>query len=243
MKDKALLDDSRQANDAVIAALADYKKWLQKDLLKGSTGEFAIGVDTYRKKLAADEMIDVPLDELLVSPTRSQKNQEAFAETAQAHRSEAHAAGGAGVGRSRSSAGGEAALATTQQELDAIGRFMTDHHIVTIPKAAPARVQETPPFLRATTSASMDMPGPFEKVATEAYYNMTLPDPKWSAAETRGVHAAVVLRGDRQRLGARGLAGPLPAVPLREAISVRRPQGVRRRDATPKAGRTTASRW
>jgi uncharacterized protein (DUF885 family) len=29
----------------------------------------------------------------------------------------------------------------------------------------------------------MDTPGPFEKVATEAYYNMTLPDPAWPAAE------------------------------------------------------------
>ena len=60
---------------------------------------------------------------------------------------------------------------------------MTEKRIVTIPKAAPARVEETPPFLRATTSASMDIPGPFETVATEAYYNMTLPDPKASAAE------------------------------------------------------------
>ena len=57
--------------------------------------------------------------------------------------------------------------------------------LITMPKAAPARVQETPPFLRATTSASMDIPGPFETVATEAYYNMTLPDPKASAEETR----------------------------------------------------------
>jgi uncharacterized protein (DUF885 family) len=30
----------------------------------------------------------------------------------------------------------------------------------------------------------MDIPGPFEKVATEAYYSMTLPDPKWPAKET-----------------------------------------------------------
>jgi uncharacterized protein (DUF885 family) len=29
----------------------------------------------------------------------------------------------------------------------------------------------------------MDIPGPFEKVATEAYYNMTLPDPKATPAE------------------------------------------------------------
>jgi uncharacterized protein (DUF885 family) len=75
-------------------------------------------------------------------------------------------------------------LSTTQAELDALARFMTDHHIVTVPNAAPARVQETPPFLRATTSASMDIPGPFETAATEAYYSMTLPDPRGSAAET-----------------------------------------------------------
>ena len=62
---------------------------------------------------------------------------------------------------------------------------MSDHKLITIPKAAPATVQETPPFLRATTSASMDIPGPFETVATEAYYNMTLPDPKASAKATR----------------------------------------------------------
>src|SRR5690606_21628987 len=33
------------------------------------------------------------------------------------------------------------------------------------------------------TSASIEIPGPFERVATEAYYNVTLPDPAWSAAE------------------------------------------------------------
>jgi len=60
---------------------------------------------------------------------------------------------------------------------------MTEKHIVTIPDSAPARVKETPPFMRATTSASMDTPGPFEKTSMHGYYNMTLPDPAWSAAE------------------------------------------------------------
>jgi hypothetical protein len=77
----------------------------------------------------------------------------------------------------------EKLLSTSQAELDALGRFMTDKRIITIPKAAPARVEETPPFLRATTTASMDIPGPFESVATEAYYNMTLPDAKATRAE------------------------------------------------------------
>jgi uncharacterized protein (DUF885 family) len=185
VKDKALLDEFKMVNDAVIAALADYKKWLQQDLLKQSIGEFAIGEDTYRKKLAADEMIDVPLDDLLGLAERDlKKNQAAFAETAQRidpKRTPQQVLASVQADHPPAAK----LLSVTQQELDAIGRFMTDRHIVTVPKAAPARVQETPPFLRATTSASMDIPGPFEKVATEAYYNMTLPDPKWSAVETK----------------------------------------------------------
>jgi len=181
--DKALLDEFKKANEAVIAALSDYKKWLQTDLLKNSTGDFAFGEDTYRKKLAADEMIDVPLDDLLAIADRDlKKNQAAFAETAK--RIDATKAGQQVLASIEADHPPAATLlSVTQQELDSIGRFMTDHHIVTIPQAAPARVQETPPFLRATTSASMDIPGPFEKVATEAYYNMTLPDSKWPARE------------------------------------------------------------
>jgi uncharacterized protein (DUF885 family) len=183
--DKALLDEFTKTNAAVIAALGDYKKWLQTDLLKQSTGDFAFGEETYRKKLAADEMIDIPLDDLLAIADRDlRKNQASFIDTAKlidAKKTPRQ------VLASIQSDHPPAArlLSTTQQELDAIGRFMTDRHIVTIPQAAPARVQETPPFLRATTSASMDIPGPFEKVATEAYYNMTLPDPKWPARETQ----------------------------------------------------------
>jgi len=74
-------------------------------------------------------------------------------------------------------------LKATQDTLDSLRQFITDHHIVTIPPSPPVMVRETPPFMRATTTASMDTPGPFERVATEAYYRMTLPDPRWSAAK------------------------------------------------------------
>jgi uncharacterized protein (DUF885 family) len=179
--DKALLAEFKQANDAVIAAMADYKTWLQDDLLKRSNGNFALGEETFRRKLAADEMIELPLDELLqIAESDLRKNQAAFAETARTidpKRTPAEVLKTLEADHPPA----EKLLSTTQAELDALGRFMTERRIVTIPKAAPARVEETPPFLRATTTASMDIPGPFETVATEAYYNMTLPDPKLSA--------------------------------------------------------------
>lgn len=41
-------------------------------------------------------------------------------------------------------------------------------------------LEETPPFMRATTQASMDSPGPFEKHSTTAYFNVTLPEKGWT---------------------------------------------------------------
>lgn len=183
--DPSLVADFTQANGTVISALDEYKTWLKEDLLKRSTGQFAIGADTYRKKLAADEMIDLPLDALLSIAERDlRKNQAAFTEAARAiDASRAPLEVLAKVQADHPAA--EKLLSTTQAELDSLAHFMTEHHIVTIPDAAPAKVQETPPFLRATTTASMDIPGPYEQVATEAYYSMTLPDPKSTAADTR----------------------------------------------------------
>lgn len=184
VKDAALLAEFKQANDAVVAALKDYGSWLRTDLLKRSNGDFAIGADTYLKKLAADEMVEVPLDQLLaIAEADLKKNQAAFVEVARqidpkktpvevlAQVSKDHPAPAR-------------LIDVTQSELEAIARFMNEHHIVTIPPAAPAKVQETPPFLRAVTTASMDIPGPYEKVATEAYYSMTLPDPRLTPAQT-----------------------------------------------------------
>ena len=67
--------------------------------------------------------------------------------------------------------------------MDSLRKFIVDQHIVTIPPSDPAMVKETPPFQRSTTSASMDTPGPFEPAKLGGFYNMTLPDPRWNAAE------------------------------------------------------------
>jgi uncharacterized protein (DUF885 family) len=54
-----------------------------------------------------------------------------------------------------------------------------DRRIITIPSPVRARVAETPQFMRATSFASMDTPGPFETKATEAYYYVTPVEADW----------------------------------------------------------------
>ena len=183
VRDTALLAQFKTSNQAVVEALGEYKKWLQSDLLPRAKGDFAIGAGTYLKKLAADEMLQVPLDQLLViAQADLKRNQDAFlAITRQIDPNKSATEVLAALQADHPPA--DKLLATTQGTLDALRQFISDKNIVTIPVSAPARVEETPPFMRATTSASMDTPGPFETQAPEAFYNMTLPDPRWPAAE------------------------------------------------------------
>jgi uncharacterized protein (DUF885 family) len=182
VSDRALLAEFTKANGEVMAALADYRTFLRRDLLSRSTGTFAIGADTYAKALAANEMIELPLDRLLsMAEADRRKNEEAFQATAKLiDPAKSPDAVLASLQADHPQPG--ALLASTQETLDSLRQFIVDHKIVTIPPSDPARVKETPPFMRSTTSASMDTPGPFEAARLGGFYNMTLPDPRWNAA-------------------------------------------------------------
>ncbi len=185
-QDAALKAEFAKSNAAVIASLNSYLKWLKSDLLAKSNGDFRIGAETFSKKLAYDEMVDLPLDKLLeIGWANLRQNQEHFKQLAkelepnkdthtvleelgQNHPAPDHLL--------------DAFRATFNSLID----FIQAHKIVTIPSDVRPILEETPPFMRATTFASMDTPGPFEKHATEAYFNVTLPDPKMTPAEVEG---------------------------------------------------------
>jgi uncharacterized protein (DUF885 family) len=180
--DKALLADFKKSNDAVIAALGSYKTFLQKELLPKSKGDFALGADTYSKALAAQEMVELPLDRLMqIAEADRQKNEDAFEATAKQIEASKPAEAVLGALQLDHPPASDL-LKTTQDTLDSLRQFIVDHHIITIPPSDPARVKETPPFMRSTTTASMDTPGPFETAKLEGFYNMTLPDPRMPKA-------------------------------------------------------------
>jgi uncharacterized protein (DUF885 family) len=67
--------------------------------------------------------------------------------------------------------------------LESIRQFLIDHKICSIPSEVRVQVKETPQYARATSTASMDMAGPFEKKATESYYYVTPVDASWNAKQ------------------------------------------------------------
>jgi uncharacterized protein (DUF885 family) len=185
-QDAALKAEFAQTNAAVIARLNSYLNWLKSDLLARSNGDYKIGADAFQKKLAYDEMVDTPLDKLLeIGWADLRKNQAHFNEVAKELEPNKDArAVLEELGENHPAP--DHLLDAFRATFDGLVSFIRANHIVTIPSDVRPIVEETPPFMRATTFASMDTPGPFEKHATEAYFNVTLPDPSMKPEEVEG---------------------------------------------------------
>jgi len=181
-KDPAVIAEFRKTNATVIAALRDYEKWVKSDLLPRSNGDFRIGAATFSKKLLYDEMVDTPLDQLLtIAYADMHKNQAEFERIAKevdpaktpkevlAELATIHPAP-------------DQLLPTFHNTFDGLIQFIRTKQIITIPSDVQPVLEETPAFMRATTQASMDTPGPFEAHSTTAYFNVTLPEKSWTPA-------------------------------------------------------------
>jgi len=179
-KDPATIAEFKKTNAAVVAALRDYEQWVKADLLPRSNGDFRLGAETYSKKLEYDEMVTTPLPKLLeIAYGDLRKNQAEFARIAKE------------VDPTKTPKQVLAELATDHPAPDKLLQafhdrfdsevgFIKSHHIITIPSDVQPVLEETPPFMRATTQASMDSPGPFETHSTTAYFNVTLPEKDWT---------------------------------------------------------------
>jgi len=185
-KDSALKEEFAHTNSSVIAALNSYLDWIKSDLLPKSNGDFRIGAETFSRKLQYDEMVDLPLDQLLeIGWADLRKNQAHFNQVAKELESDKDPRAVVDELGAMHPAP-DKLIPTFTATFDGLVGFIRTHHIVTIPSDIRPIVEETPPFMRATTFASMDTPGPYEKHATEAYFNVTLPDPTMTPAELEG---------------------------------------------------------
>ena len=185
-KDAATKAEFAKSNAAVIAALKSYAAWMKADLLPRSNGDFRLGADTFAKKVSYDEMVDLPLSKLLqIAMDDLHKNQAEFARVAKeidpAKTPEEELKELQGLYPPP-----DQLLATFHKTFDSLTSFIRANHIITIPSDVQPTLEDTPPFMRATTFASMDPPGPFETHSTKAYFNVTLPEKDWTPEHVAG---------------------------------------------------------
>ncbi len=180
VKDSKLNKEFQEQNNNVIAQLSSYQAFLEKDLLPNSDGQFAIGLDLFQSKLFHEEFVLTPVNQLLKQgEAELHRLQEEFRATARKidpNKSEREVY----LECSKDHPDAKDLISSVSNLLASIKTFCTDHAIVSFPNEEKLSVAETPPFMRATTFASMDSPGPFEKNARNAFYYVTLPESSWS---------------------------------------------------------------
>src|SRR5450432_3742889 len=174
--DPHLLAEFKVSNQAAIQALQHYENYLQKDVLPVANGDFRIGADNYRKKLLYQDMVDIPIDHLLEIAYADLRSNQQHLKAVAAQIDSQHDARAVISDLQKDHVAPDQLLQGFRDMLGGIRQFIEQKKIITIPSQVPPIVEETPPFERALTTASMDTPGAYEDKATEAMFNVTLPD-------------------------------------------------------------------
>jgi uncharacterized protein (DUF885 family) len=183
LKDDKLLAALGASNRKAVAALTDYAAWLEREKLPKATADYALGEEKYRRMLATTEFVDLaPAKILEIGLQKLKEEQDIFAEAAKQ----------IDPGRpaievfkqiQNEHPTAESLLPDVTKNLEQIRKYVIEHKLVKIPSDVRAQVKETPKYRRATSFASMDTPGPFEKKATEAYYYVTPVEKDWPDAQ------------------------------------------------------------
>ncbi|MEP6602588.1 MAG: DUF885 domain-containing protein [Spartobacteria bacterium] len=179
LKDDRVKAEFTESNRKAAAALVDYANWLERERLPKASADFAVGEEKYRRMLSETELVDLAPDKVLeLGLAKLKEEQEAFAAAGKIIDPDKPAVDVFKQIQSEHPTP-ESLIPDVTKNLEQIRKFITTKKLVTIPSEVRAQVKETPSYRRATSFASMDTPGAFEKRATEAYYYVTPTEAEW----------------------------------------------------------------
>ena len=158
------------------AALEDYKKWLKKDLLPRSDGDFRLGADKFRQKLRFALASDLSMEEIMKRAQADlQQTQTAIYETVlplykkyfpradDKTLADKHKVTAAVLDKLAEQHPDDATIVGYAQKVVAEATdFVKQHNLVTVPDV-PLDVIAMPEFKRGVAIAYCDSPGPLEK--------------------------------------------------------------------------------
>lgn len=194
-----LLDQSPQlkkelapSQEKTAAALEDYKKWLQNDLLPRSDGDFRLGPEKFRKKLRFALASDLSMEEIMKRAKADlQQSQTAiygaalplykkyFPNADDKTLADKHKVTAAVLDKLAEQHPDDATVVDYAKRI--VGEatdFVKQHDLVTVPEV-PLDVIAMPEFKRGVAIAYCDSPGPLEKTGKTFY--AVAPTPKdWS---------------------------------------------------------------
>ncbi len=183
VKNDTLMKAFNAANKTAIDAINDFTTYLQKEKLPKSNNNYAIGEASYKKMLLYSEGITLTPEKILeIGLAALKKEQDVFntaAKTINPNKKPIEVY----HDLQKDHPTAENLIPDVKKNVEAIRKFLTDKSIVSMPATVNLKVEETPQYARATSTASNDDPGPFETKATEAFYYVTPVDAKWTAQQ------------------------------------------------------------
>jgi uncharacterized protein (DUF885 family) len=183
VKNDSLMTAFKKANQSAIAATKGFVEFLQKVKLPKANNRYAIGEDNYRKMLLNNEMITLSPDSVLaIGMTELHREQGVFNHSAHII-DPGKKAVDAYHDMQKEHPTADNLLPEAKKHLEAIRQYLIDKQIVSMPSDVRIQIKETPLYARSTSTASCDVPGPFETKAAEAYYYITPVDAKWTSQQ------------------------------------------------------------
>ena len=179
LKDEQLRVAFQGANRKAANALNDYAAWLEREKLPKASLDFGLGEEKFGRFLVQTELVDLSPQKVLdIGMAQLKAEQQVFADAAKKIDPNKSPIEVFKQIQSEHPAP-DKLISDVGKDLDKIRKYVLNRHLVSIPSEVRAKVKETPQYLRATSFASMDTPGPFEKRATEAYYYVTPTENNW----------------------------------------------------------------
>jgi uncharacterized protein (DUF885 family) len=169
--DAALRDSLRRAATEAIPLIDAYASYLEKEVIPKATGDFTIGGANVARRYRAEELIDMPLADMVSLGERElAKEQAAFRAAAErlAPGKDPQATWLA-VRRDHPKLGG--VVAATQRITDSLTRFVETHGIASVPAGERVIVKPAPPF--DLGFASMHARPPLENASVKSVFYIT----------------------------------------------------------------------
>ena len=193
-----LKKDLAPLQEKTAAALEEYKKWLQNDLLARSDGNFRLGAEKFRKKLHFALASDLSMEEIMKrAQTDLQQTQTAIYDTAlplykkyfpnadAATLADKHKVTAAVLDKLAEQHPNDATVVDfAKKVVTEATAFVKQHDLVTVPNA-PLDVIAMPEFKRGVAIAYCDAPGPLEKNGKTFF--AVAPTPKGLVKRTKGI--------------------------------------------------------
>ncbi len=179
--DDSLKQTFAAVNREAVKEIREFATFLKRDKLPKTHNKYAIGKENYGKMLLYNEMLTTSPEEILKMGMEELKKEQALFALVAKKINPRKKPIEVFEDMKKDHPKAENLITDARKNLESIRQFIVDKDLITIPSEVRVSLQETLPYARSTSTASMDTPGPFEKKATQAYYYITPVEKDWSA--------------------------------------------------------------